>query len=200
MRKESIALALAIACAHSAAGAQALPALRVGPFDFNEVPFHAALTQIVRGTGISVVMQDDIPGTLSATGVSGQLDVIIAKMCAYSGASCVFRDGALIVSRRADDGLPAAPSAEPAAEVPASWQLKAGLPVHTQLEAWARSAGWTFAWKAKRSWVVPADTTFDGEFDVAVEAVVKALYDQGKPLTLKLWEGNKVAEVVDGSV
>lgn len=218
MRKKSkTALAAVLAIAPLAAGADAIPGVRVGPFNFDDVPFHTALVQIVKGTGVSVVMQDDIPGTLSAEGVAGRLDVIVGKMCGYSGASCEFRDGAIVVSLRAKDDargdmaqalalggesrpVVAQETSFPAAPVPKVWKLKAGGAIHAQLEAWAKDAGWTFAWRAKRSWLVPADTEFGGEFDVAVEAVVKALYEQGKPLTLKIWEGNKVAEVIDGAV
>lgn len=204
MRKQTkIALAMILASAPLAVGAVGIPDVRVGPFTFDDVPFHVALSEVVRGTGVSVVMQDDIPGTLSAEGVAGKLDVIVAKMCGYSGAKCDFRNGAIVVSlgSKAEPApVSALPEAQPEAPAEVVWQLKAGLPIHSQIESWARQAGWTFTWKAKNSWMVPADTQFGGEFDTAVEAVVRTLYQQGKPLTLKIWEGNKVAEVIDGSV
>lgn len=203
-----IVLAVIIASAPVAVGAigildTRIPDMRVGPFNFDDVPFHVALGEIVRGTGVSVIMQDDIPGTLSAEGVTGKLDTVVGKLCGYSGAKCVFQNGAIVVSLRSKyDLTPTAAllDAPPPAAAPIMWQLKAGLPIHTQIESWAKQAGWTFSWKAKKSWVVPANTEFGGEFDAAVEAVVKTLYQQGKPLTLKIWEGNKVAEVIDGSV
>lgn len=210
-KKTTTALAAVIALAPFAAVADAIPGTRVGPFSFNDVPLHVALAQIVKGTGVSLVMQDDIPGVLSATGVAGRLDIIVGKVCGYSGASCEFKNGAIVVSLRENrkpDPLPAdeaasgpdLPKPPPPPPAPKVWKLKAGVPIHAQIEAWSKDAGWTFGWKAKKSWLVPADTEFTGEFDVAVEAVVKALYQQGKPLTLKIWEGNKVAEVIDGAV
>lgn len=95
------------------------------------------------------------------------------------------------------DSGPSTVAAE-AAPAKVVWRLVGGLPIHTQLEAWAKSAGWSFAWKSRRSWLVPADTEFvNVAFDAAVEEVVRTLYQQGKPVRLELWEKNRVAEVVD---
>lgn len=80
------------------------------------------------------------------------------------------------------------------------WTLSAGLPIHTQLNEWAQRAGWSFAWRPERTWLVPADATFTGSFDKAISAVIQALFDQGKGVRLALWEGNKFAEVTDVNV
>ena len=81
-----------------------------------------------------------------------------------------------------------------------SWSLSAGKTLHEQLAAWAERAGWSFAWRPEKGWLVPADATFTGTFDVAIEKVVKMLYSQGKPVRLELWEGNRFAEIIDVNV
>lgn len=77
-----------------------------------------------------------------------------------------------------------------------TWVLKAGLPIHVQLAEWAKQSGWDFSWKVDKGYVPPQDATFGGSFDVALEEVVRGLFAEGAPIHLKLWEGNKVAEVV----
>lgn len=78
-----------------------------------------------------------------------------------------------------------------------TWKLAPGKPIHEQLEQWAYQSGWTFEWKAKKSWIVPAAAEFPGPFDRALEDVVRSMYGQGHPLVLKLWEGNHVAEIIE---
>lgn len=81
--------------------------------------------------------------------------------------------------------------------VPPEWVLKGGVAIHVQLAEWAKKAGWSFFWKASKSWMIPAEAKFMGEFDVALESVMRGLYEQGRPLKLIIWEGNKVVEIVD---
>jgi len=76
------------------------------------------------------------------------------------------------------------------------WQLRAGAPVHLQLETWAQEAGWTLYWRPSVSWRVLADVTFTGSFDDVVSEVLESLFLEGKPVRLMLWEGNRVAEVI----
>jgi len=97
--------------------------------------------------------------------------------------------------------MPAAAKAKPEAPVEAAassdngWLLVRGVALHTQLQKWAATAGWHLEWKLSRSWVVPADVRFGGTFDQAVEQVIRALANEGKPVNLVIWEGNHVAEV-----
>lgn len=79
------------------------------------------------------------------------------------------------------------------------WVLAQGMPVHSQIAGWATAAGWHLDWKLNRSWLVPATTHFTGSFDQAVEQVILALAAEGKPVELTIWEGNKVAEIIETS-
>jgi len=76
------------------------------------------------------------------------------------------------------------------------WQLRRGVPVHTQLQGWASNSDWTLTWQPRVSWLVAADVTFDGTFEEALKAVIEGLFFEGKPVRLVLWQGNRLAEVV----
>jgi len=85
-------------------------------------------------------------------------------------------------------------------EAPSHWQLRRGLPVHTQLLTWAERSGWTLTWKPRVSWLVAADVAFVGNFEQALSEVVEGLFFEGKPIRLVMWEGNRLAEVVPSDV
>jgi len=85
-------------------------------------------------------------------------------------------------------------------EVQSRWQLRRGLPVHTQLFSWAERSGWTLAWKPRVSWLVAADIEYQGNFEQALTEVVEGLFFEGKPIRLVMWEGNRLAEVVPSDV
>lgn len=91
---------------------------------------------------------------------------------------------------------PKAATAGVMAPLPDVWVLKAGQPIHAQLAKWAATAGWEFTWKVDKGYIPPADARFAGSFDTALEEVVKALFAEGVPVHLRVWEGNRVAEVV----
>jgi len=80
------------------------------------------------------------------------------------------------------------------------WQLRRGLPVHTQLLSWAERSGWALTWKPRVSWLVAADVEFEGNFEQALTEVIESLFFEGKPVRLVLWEGNRLAEVVPSDV
>lgn len=82
---------------------------------------------------------------------------------------------------------------EPSVE---TWVLHAGRPINVQLQEWAEKAGWHLYWRHDKAWYPPADALFKGSFDKALEEVVRSLFAEGKSVHLRLWDGNKVAEIV----
>jgi hypothetical protein len=76
------------------------------------------------------------------------------------------------------------------------WCLKRGEAIHDQLHDWARKAGWTLIWRPEFSWLTAADAQFAGDFPESLTAVIQALFAEGEPVRLVLWEANRVAEVV----
>jgi hypothetical protein len=211
MRKQAkTALAAILAIAPLAAVAGGAPDVRVGPFNFDNVPFHVALSEIIKGTGVSVVMRDDIPGTLSATGVAGKLDVIVGKMCGYSGAMCVFDNGVLMVSmgRPVDAAAPRAPEvvaphgvapAEtevvPPPEMAKPWGVISGTSLRDTLAGWSSRAGWALHWDAADDFVLLAQAEFDGDFDDAVSRLLVAVNVHGHNFHAETYTGNKVLRV-----
>lgn len=102
---------------------------------------------------------------------------------------------------------PVAVEARPVAPVkvatlaePGKWRLAGGAAVHEQLTGWARQSGWTLKWKVPVSWVAAADAEFTGDFPAALSEVIELLYAEGKPVRMKLWDGNRVAEIFSSEV
>lgn len=77
-----------------------------------------------------------------------------------------------------------------------SWQLREGLPIHSQLQSWAEQSGWKLIWQPEFSWLAAADSTFHGDFSEAAEQVIEALFNEGQPVRIVMWQQNRVAEVV----
>lgn len=204
------ALAAAIALSSFTAVAGSLPDVRVGPFNFNEAPIHVALTKIVRGTGISVVMREDVPGTLTATGVEGKLEVILGKVCGYSGAKCNFDNGVLMVSMGGQ--ISAAASGDPGVaattgvaaaeadvvvppEPPKPWEVVSGKSLRSTLADWSVRAGWDLHWDAADDFVLLARAEFNGDFDGAVSRLLTAVNAHGHAFQAETYAGNKVLRV-----
>lgn len=78
-----------------------------------------------------------------------------------------------------------------------SWVVYSGEEIHKALQRWAERAGWSFSWKPKRTWVAPTEVVLEGTFEEAIARFVTAMYEQGKPVRLILWKGNRFAEIVD---
>jgi hypothetical protein len=84
----------------------------------------------------------------------------------------------------------------------AGYVLKKNELIHLALEDWAKRAGWELVWQHPGSWKAMGDTRFDGQADVtqAVSEVIRILRAEGKPVRLRISEGNKVMEVLSGEV
>jgi len=128
--------------------------------------------------------------------------VLAGSFCALLGSAASAQDfGRPLslptpsVSVRVPDGV-----ADSVPKPKARWQLRKGALVHEELRVWAQLAGWEFRWHPGMTWNVVADTAFPGEFADAISRVIEALYREGHPVRLVLWEGNQVAEVVSNDV
>lgn len=82
------------------------------------------------------------------------------------------------------------------------FQLVKGYPIHSQLQAWAKEAGWDLHWYPAVSWkaIGSADMSAHKDVSTAVEEVIEVLRDEGKPIRLRISEGNRVMEVVSNDV
>lgn len=80
--------------------------------------------------------------------------------------------------------------------------LQKDQPIHEALQAWCRSEGWDLTWYPAKSWKVFRSYEMDSSADLAtaISEVVDILRDEGKPIRLKISEGNRVMEVISTEV
>lgn len=79
--------------------------------------------------------------------------------------------------------------------------LRTGSPIHQELKGWATREGWEFVWHPTVSWKTLRATQFpQTDVAAAVTEVIDILRDEGKPVRLRISEGNKVMEVVSTEV
>lgn len=84
----------------------------------------------------------------------------------------------------------------------ARFRLEKGQPIHVALEGWAKDAGWTLIWYPAVSWKAISDVDIKNKKDVveAVSEVITVLRSEGKPVRLRVSDGNNVMEVLSTEV
>ncbi len=105
------------------------------------------------------------------------------------------------VSAKAEAAAVATPV--PVAEAPKTikHELRTGEPIHTELKRWADFYGWDFHWYHAKSWKTMRDTVIaKTAVDDAIAEVIDILRSEGKPVQLRISEGNKVLEVLSTEV
>ncbi|MGN6232404.1 MAG: toxin co-regulated pilus biosynthesis Q family protein [Trinickia sp.] len=90
----------------------------------------------------------------------------------------------------------AAPAAATVQAAGSTFALVGGQSLETQLQDWAKRAGWSITWNTPDDWVVPHDYAFSGNFQDAVQQVFTQLADDGADVRADIWKGNN-AVVVD---
>ena len=107
--------------------------------------------------------------------------------------NCMSRDQGTCEEVQAGSNTPA--------QIAPKWIVKGSL-VHLALGDLARSEGWTFIWYPKFSWKAVADISLSiyPNAELAVAEVVDLLRLEGKPLQLRVSEGNKVMEIMSTEV
>jgi hypothetical protein len=162
---------------------------------FAKLSLAEGLGRILAGTPFQLVIESDNTARVSAVSVSGPLSSVLEGLSRH--ARFTYRQDrctVVVAGLKSDSTVNVIDSKVLAAK---TFQLTGGTPVHTQLAAWAKEAGWDFHWGPQKSWMVPADMSFDGTIDQAVSKVISLLHAQGKPVRLMVWEGNRFLEVVD---
>ncbi len=99
---------------------------------------------------------------------------------------------------------PAAPGAGTPRATPASpliHRLRTGEPIHAELQRWAEHHGWELRWYPDRSWKTLRETVI-ARTDVAeaIGEVIEILRGEGKPVQLRISDGNHVMEVLSTEV
>jgi len=101
------------------------------------------------------------------------------------------------VARTASAPVTAARATQPHPE----FVLRTGQPIHTELRSWADRDGWMLLWYPNVSWKTVREASIDkADVVAAVTEVIDILRDEGKAVTLRVSEGNKVMEVISTEV
>jgi hypothetical protein len=106
-----------------------------------------------------------------------------------------------VVQEPVDMGLPI-DSSDVAVLRSRPFLIRKGVPIHSQIQAWARAKGWQLIWYPSVSWRAIADADFNQHTELtnAIEDVVNILRDEGKPVRLRISDGNHVLEVMTNEV
>lgn len=110
------------------------------------------------------------------------------------------------VSTQADAAAPkgntagAAPDLAKKGDAVKSWTLTEGHMIGADLADWAKSADWNVVWNLHKDWVVPASTTFTGDFKAAATNVINTLAANGVLIRAQFYDGNKTLVVTGPGV
>lgn len=178
----------------SAVHVNAEPCVRVSDYAVESLTLDAADVQkafesAAKGAGYAVVSRVQTDVRLDAKDLGGPLDLVLDHMAGQANVD--FRVERCTVTLYAKGEAPA--------EI--VFSLAEGEPIHEELIRWAQSAGWRLVWSLPGSWRVFAGADFRAENVVkATGAVIETLRDEGKPVRLAVYEGNRVMEVVSSEL
>lgn len=80
-------------------------------------------------------------------------------------------------------------------------RLRTGEPIHTELQRWAEHHGWEFRWYPDKSWKTLRETVIArSDVSEAISEVIDILRGEGKPVQLRISDGNHVMEVLSTEV
>lgn len=147
--------------------------------------------------------QDDRPAP--RTSVLVTCVVALATVATAAGAQTIRQSPEAFLESPSLPFAPAAPTVAVlkarAAAKPAVHRLRSGEPIHTELQRWAEQGGWEFHWYPAHSWRTMRDALIDkGSVVDAVSEVIDILRSEGKPVQLRISDGNAVMEVLSTEV
>lgn len=195
-------LLLAVSClisagVYAADDCKDLSQYQVSKTSFSRVPLKVALTKLTAGTPYEVDVVGDLGMKVSGDAISGPLSSVLDALSreakfSYVTDQCSLRvtvDGATVAS---SERVPVTPV----------WILRKGHPIGKELREWGLKAGpaWDVQWQMKRDYIVPADTTYPGDFKSAATQVVKTLADNGLLIRATFYDGNRVMLVTGPGV
>lgn len=136
--------------------------------------------------------------------MSRALRVFVAAFAAFTAIAA--HSQSIEVSKErsqvAPAALPFAPPAKPPAAVKPSYVLGTDQPIHEGLQSWAKAQDWILRWEPATSWRTLRETDFSNAADLvaAVTEVIDILRDEGKPVRLRVSDGNRIMEVISTEV
>lgn len=124
--------------------------------------------------------------------------------------SCTIHNGQQLVLKipntdqvRAIPLRPAANMSSPGAPAPIvaikppeeEWTLVEGQPIREQMVAWGDRAGWTVRWPHDLNWMVPAMTSFRGDYQKVMSDIIHTISDEGKSIQAEFHTPNHMLVV-----
>ncbi|WP_162878146.1 toxin co-regulated pilus biosynthesis Q family protein [Trinickia diaoshuihuensis] len=185
-----------------------------------QVGFRPSGIDVPRGSGRDIALADMLPVVVPHTFTIDFGNVDRNQLASWSGGSpwdVVLADALAPVSnvgltidwdrrvvslrRIASAVAQATQAVQPVAAAVApptdpTFALVGGQSLETQMQEWAKRAGWSLTWNTPDDWVVPHDYTYTGNFQDAVQQVFTQLADDGADVRADIWKGNS-AVVVD---
>ncbi|GAB3588762.1 toxin co-regulated pilus biosynthesis Q family protein [Acetobacter peroxydans] len=85
---------------------------------------------------------------------------------------------------------PSASTSAPATQAPIiaarppeeEWTLVEGQPIREQMIAWGDRAGWIVRWPHDLNWMIPAMTSFRGDYQKVMSDIIHTISDEGKSI------------------
>lgn len=152
---------------------------------FSKLPLESAIGKLLRITPIKVKVENGTGMVLSAEDVSGPLDVVLAKLAESSGFSYSQEGCTLLVKSNIK---------EPAK----TWSVKSGATLRDTFTTWAGQSGWQLSWELQDDFTVGGNASYVGEFEVAVDSIMKSVKLNNPSLNHKFFYGNHMLRVWSG--
>ena len=109
-------------------------------------------------------------------------------------------DGEVDVSISQNSGLPIPNPLAPIEPPPPIWQLKKGETIRSELTKWAKDSDWSLVWQFDKDWVIPSNSEFTGNFDVAAAKVIETLSSNGILIHANFFSANKTLVITGPGV
>ncbi|WP_346346435.1 toxin co-regulated pilus biosynthesis Q family protein [Acetobacter okinawensis] len=116
--------------------------------------------------------------------------------------SCTIHNGQQLVLKIPNTdqvrNIPLKPAGTTAPQVPVitlrppeeEWTLIEGQPIREQMIAWGDRAGWTVRWPHDLNWMVPAMTSFRGDYQKVMSDIIHTISDEGKSIQAEFHKPN----------
>lgn len=147
---------------------------------FSKLPLEVALTQLIKGTPFQVIMDGDADIKVSASSVSGELDVVLSTLGKNSGFTYTQEKCAIRVKPI------------PKGRV---WAARQGDDLRLTLTDWSRIAGWQIVFESRSNYTIGADFSAAGGIEDGVAALLEAIDRDARSLHATFYYGNQVMRI-----
>lgn len=161
-------------------------AYSVREINFRKFEVSEAVSAVLQDTPFRAEFSKEPDKLITAKAVKGRLDAVLNSLAGKAGMTFK-KNGCVLAFSQKSTLLDKGESTE--------WVMRAGQSVDDEMMAWAKRVGLPFEWKVQASWRVPATVKFSGTHEEAVTAAIRAMYADGKPIKLKIYDN--YMEVVD---